>query len=92
MFWPGSYPRGGNSLPVGSENLNDLPSAPMRESVRGLKERDPAKAIAVTTSGDATKAWVAGLASLRPVKLRLYDVMTRREQAARSGFILPDRT
>lgn len=27
-------------------------------------------------SGEATKACVAGLASLRPVKLRLYDVRT----------------
>jgi hypothetical protein len=29
---------------------------------------------AVTISGEATNACVCGLASLRPVKLRLYDV------------------
>ena len=57
-------------------NLKGLPSAPMRESVSGLKLRSPAKAIAVTMSGEATKACVAGFASLRPVKLRLYEVMT----------------
>lgn len=75
MSWPGSYPRGGSSLPVGLVNLNCLPSEPARESVRGLKVRSPAKAKAVTISGEATKACVAGLASLRPVKLRLYEVM-----------------
>ena len=49
------------------------------ESVRGLKEREPAKESAVTMSGEATNAWVAGLASLRPVKLRLYEVTTRKK-------------
>lgn len=44
------------------------------ESVRGSKSNLPARAMAVTSSGDVTKAWVAGLASLRPMKLRLYDV------------------
>lgn len=43
----------------------------MRESVKGLKLSFPANAKAVVMSGDATKAWVAGLASLWPVKLRL---------------------
>ena len=70
MFCPGSYPRGGSSFPEGSENLNVFPSEPVKLSVKGLKESDPAKAIAVTISGEATKACVAGLASLRPVKLR----------------------
>lgn len=56
MFSPGSYPRGGSSLPDGSENLNVLPSLPVRLSVIGLKVRSPAKAMAVTTSGEATKA------------------------------------
>lgn len=31
--------------------------------------------IATTRSGEVTKECVAGLASLRPVKLRLYDEM-----------------
>ena len=63
-------------MPDGSENLKGLPSEPDSVSVNGLKRRSPAKAKAVTMSGEATKACVAGFASLRPVKLRLYDVMT----------------
>jgi hypothetical protein len=77
---PGSYPRGGSSKPEGSENLNGFPSEPLRVSVRGLNRKSPANAIAVTISGEATKAWVAGLASLRPVKLRLYEVITKGEE------------
>lgn len=71
MSSPGSYPRGGSSLPVGSVNLKGLPSEPVSVSVKGLNRRSPAKARAVTSSGEATNAWVAGLASFRPVKLRL---------------------
>src|ERR1700722_5398041 len=56
VSWPGSYPRGGSSLPVGSENLKGLPFEPWRVSIKGLKVRFPAKAIAVTISGEATKA------------------------------------
>ena len=62
-------------MPDGSENLNSLPSAPLSESVIGLNVSEPPKTMAVTKSGEATKACVAVLASLRPVKLRLYDVM-----------------
>jgi hypothetical protein len=58
--------------------LNGVPEGVGRVSVRGLKDSEPANERAVTMSGEATKAWVAGLASLRPVKLRLYDVTTRR--------------
>jgi hypothetical protein len=54
--------------------------------VSGLKRRSPAKAKAVTLSGEATKACVAGLASLRPVKLRLYDVMTEQNQLDDSSY------
>jgi hypothetical protein len=50
-----------------------LGGAPLSESVKGLKVRSPAKTRAVTRSGEVTKAWVAGLASLRPVKFRLYE-------------------
>ena len=41
----------------------------------GLKSSRPAAHRAVTISGEATKACVDGLESLREVKLRLYDVM-----------------
>lgn len=43
-------------------------------SLRGSKSSLPARAMAVTSSGEVTNAWVAGLASLRPIKLRLYEV------------------
>ena len=56
--------------------MNGVPEGVGSESVRGLKESEPAKERAVTISGEATKAWVAGFASLRPVKLRLYEVTT----------------
>jgi hypothetical protein len=83
---PGSYPRGGSSWPEGGENLNGVPEGVGSESVRGLKESEPAKERAVTISGEATKAWVAGLASLRPVKLRLYEVTTRGRLAFLSFY------
>ena len=44
------------------------------ESVIGLKESFPEKAIAVTTVGDARKFIVSLLPSLRDLKLRLKDV------------------
>ena len=50
------------------------PLAPVSSSAIGLNSSVPAIAMAVTVSGDVTKACVCGLASLRPVKLRLYDV------------------
>ncbi len=75
MFCPGSKPRGGNSSPKGGVSLNFEPSAAVSESVRGLNLRSPAREIAVTISGEVTKACVAGFASLRPVKFLLYDVM-----------------
>ena len=59
---------------VSSSVRSDLPSAAVSSSVSGLKSRRPAMARAVTISGEVTKQCVAGLASLRPVKLRLYDV------------------
>lgn len=54
-------------------NTKFIPSAALILSVLGSKSRLPLIAKAVTSSGDVTKAWVAGLASLRPVKLRLYE-------------------
>jgi hypothetical protein len=68
---PGSYPLEGRPAPVGSLSMNSLPSLSLRVSVRGLKFRVPARDMATTRSGEVTKEWVAGLASLRPVKLRL---------------------
>ncbi len=56
---------------MGASSLISLPSAPTRVSFSGLKVRSPAMAKAVTSSGDVTKAWVAGLPSLRAAKLRL---------------------
>lgn len=56
VSWPGSYPRGGSSKPEGGENLKGVPEGVGMESVRGLKEREPAKESAVTMSGEATKA------------------------------------
>lgn len=73
MSSPGSYPFAGKPSPVGVDNLNSLPSLSFNVSVSGLKLRLPAKVKATTRSGDVTKEWVAGFASLRPVKLRLYD-------------------
>ena len=53
---------------------NSFPSAPFSFCVRGSKSKVPAKVSATVISGDVTNPCVAGLASLRPVKLRLYDV------------------
>jgi hypothetical protein len=43
----------------------------VNKPVKGLKFKVPAMVMATTRSGEVTKEWVAGLASLRPVKLRL---------------------
>jgi hypothetical protein len=61
----------GSSTPEGGSRKISLPSAPTRVSCSGLKVRSPAMANAVTSSGEVTKAWVAGLASFRAAKLRL---------------------
>lgn len=59
---------------MGGSRKISLPSAPTRVSCSGLKLRSPAMANAVTSSGDVTKACVAGLPSLRAAKFRLYEV------------------
>lgn len=71
---PGSNPCSGSSSPYGESSLNFSPFAPVSSSVSGLNLKSPAMESAVTNSGEVTKAWVLLLASLRPVKLRLYDV------------------
>src|SRR5712692_10363960 len=59
---------------LGGDSLNVLPSAPVRESVRGLNDNLPATASAVTISGLPMKFIVVGWPSLRRGKLRLYEV------------------
>lgn len=71
---PAVNPVEGNLSPDGGSNLNGLPSAPINESVIGLKLSLPENAMAVTISGEARKFIVCLLASLRPLKLRLKDV------------------
>lgn len=51
-----------------------LPFALVSSSLIGLKFNVPDEARATTISGDVIKAWVAGLSSFLPVKLRLKDV------------------
>lgn len=74
VSWPGSKPLLGSSSPKGGVSLNFFPSQLVSWSVKGLKSSDPAMLKAVTNSGEVTKQWVAGLASLRPVKFLLYEV------------------
>ena len=52
-----------------------------------LPLRAPAMAKAVTISGDATNAWVAGLPSLRAAKLRLKLVMMLLGSPWRGGGV-----
>mmetsp|Transcript_33922 Transcript_33922/g.100966 ORF Transcript_33922/g.100966 Transcript_33922/m.100966 type:complete len:293 (+) Transcript_33922:705-1583(+) len=72
---PGSKPLDGSSSPPGISSVSSFPSAPTSVSFSGLNVKSPAIAMAVTSSGDATKQCVAGLPSLRAAKLRLNDVM-----------------
>ena len=72
---PASKPLEGRASPEGGWSLSFLPSAVLIVSVSGLKSRLPPSTMAVTISGEATNACVAGFASLRPVKLRLNEVM-----------------
>ncbi len=70
--WPRAKFRAGTSGAVlGGSSLKGLPSAPMIESVSGLKESLPASAIAVTISGLPMKFIVVACPSLRIGKLRL---------------------
>eukprot|EP00958_Prasinococcus_capsulatus_P028596 scaffold7020_cov430-Prasinococcus_capsulatus_cf.AAC.3 len=61
----------GSSSPYGESSIISLPSGVVIASVSGLKVILPAIVMAVTISGDATKAWVAGFPSFRAAKLRL---------------------
>lgn len=61
-------------MPLGASNLKAVPSARAIESLRGSKSVRPAKAMAVTISGEAKKLRVLALPSLRALKLRLNEV------------------
>jgi hypothetical protein len=71
---PSAKPAEGRSEPFGGVNLKGLPSGVGIESVIGLKVVEPEYDIAVMSSGEARKFIVARLPSLRPGKLRLYEV------------------
>lgn len=68
---PDVNPVKGRSCPVGGENLKDSPEGSGNESVIGLNDKLPEKAMAVTTVGDARKFIVYRFPSLRDLKLRL---------------------
>lgn len=48
-------PLGGSWTPAGGSNLKGFPLVSISESVMGLNDNCPAKAIAVTISGDERK-------------------------------------
>ena len=60
------------------------------ESVMGLKESLPEKAIAVTTVGEARKFIVSLLPSLRDLKFRLKDVKMAAKKSIGIGHITND--
>ena len=71
---PSAKPAEGRSEPLGGANLKGSPDGVGMLSVMGLKVVEPEYVIAVMSSGEARKFIVARLPSLRPGKLRLYDV------------------
>lgn len=82
---PSANPADGRSEPFGGENLKASPDGVEMLSVMGLNVVDPEYVMAVMSSGDARKFIVARLPSLRPGKLRLYDV----RMALASPFLTP---
>jgi hypothetical protein len=83
---PWEKPRVGSSSATGGSKRKGLPSEPISSSVIGLKERRPAKAMAVTMSGEVRKFIVLMLPSFRPLKLRLKEVrMAVQRQLAQSS-------
>jgi hypothetical protein len=61
----------GRSWPDGAANLNFSPEGRVKESMRGLKDSFPEKAIAVTMVGEARKFIVLLLPSFLDLKFRL---------------------
>src|SRR5690606_17105117 len=70
---PGSYPADGRISPAGGSSITSVPSGAVSVSVVGSKSSRPARAIAITVSGEVTKASVLEDPSLRLGKLRLYE-------------------
>lgn len=68
MVRPGVNPSDGRSCPRGGVNLKLSPEGRGIESVTGLKESFPEKAIAVTMVGEARKFLVRALPSFRDLK------------------------
>jgi hypothetical protein len=64
-------PLAGRSWPEGAENLNDSPLGRVNESIMGLNDNFPEKAMAVTIVGEARKFIVLLLPSFLDLKLRL---------------------
>ena len=75
MSSPASKPRVGSSSADGGASITSSPFCPTSASFSGLNSRLPASVMAVTMSGEATNACVAGLESLRAAKLRLKEEM-----------------
>src|SRR5277367_2632921 len=69
LVLPGENPAAGRSSPEGARNLNGSPDGSVSESVTGLKESFPEKAIAVTIVGEERKFIVSAFPSLRDLKL-----------------------
>ena len=75
-WYPKSFtakPFSGRSKPVGISNLMASPLSFVSVSVIGLNVKFPAMAMAVTNSGDPTKACVFGFPSARLAKFRLKE-------------------
>ena len=74
MSTPGSYPASGRISPTGGSSLTSVPSGAVIVSVVGSKSSRPARAIAITVSGEVTNDNVFDEPSLRFGKLRLYEL------------------
>ena len=68
-----SKPNGGSSVPVGGSSFTSSPFWLISVSLTGSKSNRPEMATAATISGEATKACVFGLPSLRLEKFRLNE-------------------
>ena len=79
---------GGSATPAGELGQADRARGRTLVLGHGAEHRldSPAMAKAVTISGEATKAWVFGLPSLREVKLRLKEVMIEATPASTAAL------
>ena len=71
MSSPGSNPDGGNSSPSGTDSETNSPVSFSNVPFIGSKSTVPARAKAMTVSGDVTNASVDGSPSFRLGKFRL---------------------